>query len=73
MARDTDNIERDIERAREDLASSLDELAVRASPKRLADSAKQKALATFEKPAVRYGMIGAGVLAAGLIVFKIVR
>src|SRR5699024_3266774 len=71
VARETDAIERDIERAREELASTLDELATR--PKRMADSLKDRAKASMSSPAVRYGLIGAGVLVAGLVVIKIVR
>ncbi len=71
MARDTDAIERDIERAREELAATLDELAIR--PKRMADSLKGRVLATLETPAVRYGLIGTGVVVVGLVVLKIVR
>ncbi len=71
MARETDAIERDIERAREELASTLDELATR--PKRMADSLKDRAKESASSPAVRYGAIGAGVLVVGLVILKIVR
>ncbi|GAA4818961.1 MULTISPECIES: DUF3618 domain-containing protein [Tomitella] len=71
MARDTDAIERDIERAREELAATLDELATR--PKRMADSLKERVMASVSSPAVRYGLIGTGVVVVGLVVVKIVR
>ena len=43
MARDIHDIERDLERTRNQLASTLDELADRTSPKTLAGSAKSEA------------------------------
>ncbi|GGF38565.1 MULTISPECIES: DUF3618 domain-containing protein [Williamsia] len=72
MARDTDSIERDIARAREELAATLDNLAVRANPQRLADDAKNGLLATLNKPAVKFPLIGVGVLALALTVKKLV-
>lgn len=73
MARDTERIEREIERAREELAATLDELTVRANPKRVLENGKQALLAKLQEPPVRYGLIGAGVLAAVIVVVKIVR
>ena len=72
MARDTDSIERDIARAREELAATLDNLAVRANPQRLADDAKNGLLATMNSPAVKFPLIGIGVLALALTVKKLV-
>ncbi len=72
MPRDTDSIERDIARAREELASTLDSLAVRANPQRLADDAKNGIIATLNKPAVKFPLIGVGVLALALTVKKLV-
>ena len=40
MARDPDTIQREIERARDALADSLDALGEKASPKRLVDAGK---------------------------------
>ncbi|MDG3008624.1 DUF3618 domain-containing protein [Rhodococcus sp. D2-41] len=73
MPRDTESIEREIERARDELASTLDELTVRANPKRLVDTAKQAAFAKLNEPPVRYGLIGAGVLAVVIVAVKIFR
>ncbi|WP_024795399.1 DUF3618 domain-containing protein [Tomitella biformata] len=73
MARDTERIEREIERAREELASTLDELTVRANPKRVLDDGKQALLAKLQQPQVRYGLIGAGLLVAAIVVVKIIR
>ncbi|ETA08978.1 MULTISPECIES: DUF3618 domain-containing protein [Gordonia] len=71
MAGDTERIEQEIAKAREDLASTLDALAERANPQRLADDAKSKALATLQKPAVMYSIAGVGALVLVLVVRKI--
>jgi len=73
VARDTQQIELEIERARDELAQTLDALSVRANPKNLIEQGKEKVRATFNQPAVKYGLIGAGVLAAAVVVIKIVR
>ena len=72
MARNTDNIERDIEAARDQLAATLDELSVRVDPKRLAENTKPSAVATLNEPAVKFSLIGVGVVVAILVVRKIV-
>ncbi|GAB2993607.1 DUF3618 domain-containing protein [Amycolatopsis acidiphila] len=73
MARDPDTIERDIEQAREALASTLDQLGEKANPKKLADSAKTSVLAKLEDPKVKFPLIGAGVLIVALLVRKLFR
>ncbi|KQR98921.1 DUF3618 domain-containing protein [Williamsia sp. MIQD14] len=72
MARDTDSIERDIARAREELASTLDTLAVRANPQRLAEDAKNGVLATLNAPAIKFPLIGVGVIVVALTLKKLV-
>ncbi|TLF73600.1 DUF3618 domain-containing protein [Nocardia cyriacigeorgica] len=73
MARDTERIEQEIEAARTRLASTLDEIAVRADPQRIADDTKQLVVAKVNEPKVKYTLIGAGVLLAGLLLVKIFR
>ncbi|UGT41533.1 DUF3618 domain-containing protein [Nocardia yamanashiensis] len=73
MARDTEAIEREIEAARNRLASTLDELAVRADPQRLADNAKQSFVAKVNEPKIKYSLIGAGALVATLVLVRIFR
>lgn len=68
MARDTDSIERDIERARDQLASTLDELSVRANPQRLVENVKSGLRAKLDEPVVRYVLIGVGALVAVVVV-----
>ena len=49
--RDPDQIQREIEATRTQLAGTLDELAERVSPKRLADQARQRAVEFLRTPA----------------------
>jgi len=72
VAGDTERIEQEIAKAREDLANTLDALAERANPQRLADDAKSRALATLQTPAVKYTIAGVGALVLVLVVRKIV-
>lgn len=73
MARDPDAIERDIEKARDNLASTVDQLTVRADPKKLADSAKTTVLAKFEEPKIKYSVLGGGALLGLLLLRKLLR
>lgn len=73
MVRDQDSIERDIEKARDALASTLDQLSVKASPKRLADNAKASAVAKLQEPKIKYPLIGAGVLVGFLLLRRMFR
>ncbi|WP_433599175.1 DUF3618 domain-containing protein [Nocardia sp. CA-135953] len=73
MARDTERIERDIEAARTRLASTLDEIAVRADPQRIADDTKHMVLAKLNQPKVKYSLIGAAAVVIGLVLVKIFR
>ena len=69
--RDPDTIKRDIDQAREQLASTVDTLAERANPSRLADDAKAAALRFVKKPAVAASLAGVGALALVLMVRRI--
>lgn len=73
MSRDPDTIQREIEQARDALASTLDQLGTKTSPKRLVDGAKSSARSTLAEPRVKYPLIGMGVLFALLILKKIFR
>lgn len=73
MARDPDAIERDIEKARDNLASTVDQLTVRADPKKLADSAKTTVLAKFEEPKIKYAVLGGSTLIGLLLLRKLLR
>ncbi|MGW4771564.1 DUF3618 domain-containing protein [Nocardia sp. NPDC004278] len=73
MARDTERIEQDIEAARTRLASTLDEIAVRADPQRIADDTKHMVMAKLNEPKVKYSLIGAAAVVVGLVLLKIFR
>ena len=69
--RDPDTIKQDIDKARDQLASTVDSLAVRANPRRLADDVKARAIAFVKKPAVAISLAGIAALAAALAVRRI--
>ena len=69
--RDPDTIKQEIDQARDQLASTVDSLAERANPRRLADDAKARAIGFVKKPAVAITLAGIAALAAALAVRKI--
>lgn len=74
MARDTEDIEREIEKARNQLAATLDELTVRANPKTLVANTKQSIVAKLDQPQVKkYAMIAAGAVVGLLVLRKVLR
>ncbi|AGP30314.1 DUF3618 domain-containing protein [Corynebacterium terpenotabidum] len=64
MARSTDAIQRDIERTRDQLSSTLEELSARVAPAALADEAKGKVQSVLGDPKVQLiiGGVAAGVV-----------
>ncbi|CAM3035479.1 DUF3618 domain-containing protein [Skermania piniformis] len=73
MARDTESIEREIEMARNQLANTLDELSVRANPRRIAEDTKQTLVAKVNEPRIKMGLIGAGAALVLLILIRLFR
>ena len=73
MARDPDTIQREIEEARDALASTLDSLTERAHPSRLVEGAKASAQQRLEDPRIKYALIAVGGLVALLVVRKLFR
>lgn len=73
MARDPDTIQRDIEQARDALASTLDQLSTKANPKKLVDDATTSVRSKFDDPKVKAVLIGVGVLVAFVVVRRIFR
>ncbi|MGH3880532.1 MAG: DUF3618 domain-containing protein [Actinophytocola sp.] len=71
MARDPDTIQREIEQARDALASTLDELGTKANPKRLVDGAKTSARSKLASPAVKFSLIGVAALVLLFVLRKI--
>lgn len=73
MARNIDDIQRDIERTRRQLASTLDEIADRSKPANLVGDAKSQATAKLKEPQAQKTLIGIGVAVAGLVLLGVVR
>jgi hypothetical protein len=71
--RDPDTIKRDIDQARDKLASTVDSLAVRANPSRIADDIKAGVVNFVKKPAVAMSLAGIGALMLALVVRRIRR
>jgi hypothetical protein len=69
--RDPDTIRHEIDQAREQLASTVDSLAERANPRRIADNVKARVVEFVKKPAVTVTLVGLGALAVVLVVHKI--
>ena len=60
--RDPDKIKQDIDVAREQLASTVDALAERANPARIADDVKTGVVQFVKKPVVAASLAGLGAL-----------
>jgi hypothetical protein len=73
VARDPDTIQREIEQARDALATTLDELGTRANPQRFVDEGKASVRAKFDDPKVRYALIAVGVVVGLLVVRRLFR
>lgn len=73
MARDPDTIQKEIDKARDQLAESLDALTDRANPRHLVESGKQRVQAQLETPAVRYVLIGVGAIIALAVLRRLFR
>ena len=71
--RDPDTIKQDIDQARDQLASTVDSLAERANPSRIADDVKSGVVRFVKKPAVAISLAGAGALVIALVVRRIRR
>jgi Protein of unknown function (DUF3618) len=69
--RDPDTIKQEIDHARDQLASTVDSLAERANPRRLAYDAKARVIGFVKKPAVAISLAGIAALATALAVRKI--
>lgn len=69
--RNPDTIKQEIDQAREQLASTVDSLAARANPRRLADDVKARAVGFVKKPAAAVSLAGIGALAVFLVVHRI--
>lgn len=73
MARDPDTIQAEIERARDALAVTIDQLTTRANPKRLVEQGKQTVRATLADPKVKAALIGVGALVVAVVLRRLFR
>lgn len=71
--RDPELIKQDIAQARDRLAVTVDSLAERANPQRLADDLKTAALRFLKKPAVAAALAGLGAVTVVVVVRSIRR
>ncbi|WP_029114641.1 DUF3618 domain-containing protein [Mycobacterium sp. URHB0044] len=71
--RDPDNIKQDIDQARDQLASTVDALAERANPRRLADDAKAGVVNFVKTPVVAVSLAGIGTLVVVLLIRRVRR
>ena len=73
MARDPDTIQREIEKARDALADSLDVLSERANPKKFVDAGRRSVLDKLNEPKVRYALIAIGAIVGLAVLRKLFR
>jgi hypothetical protein len=69
VARDPDTIQREIEKARDALAESLDVLSERANPKRFVEQGRASLQQRLADPKIKYGLMAVG----GILVLAILR
>lgn len=73
MARNIKDIEREIERTRLQLASTLDEIALRTKPARLIDDAKTQTTVFLQDPKVQKVLLGVSLAVAGVVALTVAR
>jgi hypothetical protein len=69
--RDPDTIKQDIDLARDQLAATVDSLAERANPRRLADDVKARVIEFVKKPVVTASLVGIGALTVVILVRRV--
>jgi Protein of unknown function (DUF3618) len=69
--RDPETIKQDIDLARDQLASTVDSLAERANPRRLADDLKARAIEFAKKPVVIASLAGISSVVVVVVVRRI--
>ena len=70
--RDPDDIKQEIDAARDQLASTVDALAERANPRKIADDARAGLVQFVKKPAVAASLAGVGAVLV-VVFFKRIR
>jgi hypothetical protein len=71
VERDPDTIKQEIDQARDQLASTVDSLAERANPRRLADDARARVIGFVKKPVVAISLAGIGALVVVVVVRRV--
>ncbi len=71
--RDPETIRQDIDQARDQLAVTVDTLAERANPRRIADDVKSGIIRFVKKPPVAISLAGVGAVLVVLFVRKLRR
>ena len=71
--RDPETIKQDIDQARDQLALTVDSLAERANPQRIANDVKSGVVRFVKKPAVAVSLAGLGAVLVTLFVRKLRR
>ena len=69
--RDPEAIKQEIDVARNQLAATVDSLAERANPRRLADDIKARVLEFVKQPVVTVSLAGAGAIIVVVVVHRI--
>ncbi|MCV7123152.1 DUF3618 domain-containing protein [Mycobacterium lacus] len=69
--RDPDTIKQEIDLARDRLAATVDSLAERANPRRLADDVKARVIAFVRKPVVTVSLVGVGSVVVVVVIHRI--
>jgi hypothetical protein len=69
--RDPEAIKQEIDVARNQLAATVDSLAERANPRRLADDVKARVLEFVKKPAVTVSLAGVGAIVVVVVVHRV--
>lgn len=69
--RDPEAIKQEIDVARDQLAATVDSLAERANPRRLADDLKVRVIEFLKKPAVTASLAGVGALVVVVVVVRV--
>jgi hypothetical protein len=73
VARDAETIQAEIERAREALAVTVDELTTRANPKRVVEKGRSTARSAMADPKIKFSLIGVGGLLALVLLRRLFR
>jgi hypothetical protein len=69
--RDPEAIKQDIDVARDKLAATVDTLAARANPRRVADDVKLRVVAFVKKPVVTVSLAAVGALVVVVVVRRV--